>query len=51
MWLISLKFLVCLQEYAEFGKTWSSKLTFISIETETVNQTEPNRNIASQKPV
>jgi len=40
-WLISLKFLVCLQEYAEFDKTWSSKLTFISTETETANQTKP----------
>ena len=40
-WLISLKFLVCLQEYAEFHKTWSSKLTLISTETETANRTEP----------
>ena len=36
-------FLVCLQEYAEFDKPWSSKLTFISTETETetANRTEP----------
>ena len=40
-WLISLKCLVYFHEYAEFDKIWSSKLTFISTETETANRTEP----------
>ena len=40
-WLISLKCLVYFHEYAEFDKIWSSKLTFISTETETANWTEP----------
>ena len=39
MWLLYLKFLVYLQECAEFDKTWSSRLNFISTETKTTNRT------------
>ena len=40
-WIIYLKFLVYLHGYAVFDKTWSSKLIFISSETETANRTKP----------
>ena len=40
-WIIYLKFLVYLHGYAVFDKTWSSKLIFISSETEPANRTKP----------
>ena len=40
-WLIYLKILVSLHEFAKFSKSWTWKQTFVSTETETANQTEP----------